>query len=164
MIAVVLEKCAGLDVHRDMVMACLMWGPVNGEAESKLSRFGTTVPELQRLKNWLEEHHCRDVVMESTGTYWEPVFNVLGAEWEEQQRLERLEQLRRLEPEEQQRKQELSPHIIRITLANPQEVKNRRGHKTDKKDAWWLAAVTSLMNVERSGCLGSFLSKRSRRA
>ncbi len=139
MIAVVLEKCAGLDVHRDMVMACLMWGPVNGAAESKLSRFGTTVPELQRLKNWLEEHHCRDVVMESTGAYWEPVFNVLGAEWEEHQRMERLEQLRKLEPDEQQRKQELAPHIVRITLANPQEVKNRRGHKTDKKDAWWLA-------------------------
>ena len=75
MIAVVLEKCAGLDVHRDTVMACLMWGPANGEAQSKIEKFGTTVGELQRLKAWLEEHACRDVVMERTGVYWEPVLS-----------------------------------------------------------------------------------------
>ncbi len=43
---------AGLDVHRDMVMACLMWGAANGEAQWKLHHFGTTAPELQRLKSW----------------------------------------------------------------------------------------------------------------
>jgi transposase len=139
MIAVVLEKCAGLDVHRDTVMACLMWGPANGEAQSKIEKFGTTVGELQRLKAWLEEHACRDVVMESTGVYWEPVFNLLGEEWEEQRKLERLEQQGKLGEKEAERKQEVAQKGIRVTLANPQEVKNRRGHKTDKKDAWWLA-------------------------
>ena len=44
-----------------------------------------------------------------------------------------------LSQQERQRQQEMAARAIRVTLANPQEVKNRRGHKTDKKDAWWLA-------------------------
>jgi transposase len=139
MIAVVLENCAGLDVHRDMVMACLMIGDAAKEAKAEIQKFGTTVGELQRLQGWLEQHHCRDVVMESTGVYWEPVYNLLGAEWDEQRKLERWQQQRTLTAPEQQRKQELRQRAMRVTLANPQEVKNRRGHKTDKKDAWWLA-------------------------
>lgn len=139
MIEVVLENCAGLDVHRDMVMACLLIGDADKEPVAQIQKFGTTVGELERLKGWLEQHGCRDVVMESTGVYWEPVYNLLGAEWDEQRRLERCERQRALTVAEQQHKQELSERAIRITLANPQEVKNRRGHKTDKKDAWWLA-------------------------
>ena len=46
---------------------------------------------------------------------------------------------RALTEEEQQQQQALAQTAIGVTLANPQEVKNRRGHKTDKKDAWWLA-------------------------
>lgn len=84
MIPVVLERCAGLDVHRDIVMACVMWGAANQEAQWEIQRFGTTVGELQRLKAWLERHDCRDVALESTGVYWEPVFNLLGEEWEEE--------------------------------------------------------------------------------
>lgn len=139
MIAVVRENCAGLDVHRDTVMACRMWGPANGEAQWEIQRFGTTVGELQRLKTWLLQHDCREVALESTGVYWEPVFNLLGEEWEEYRKLERRERQGKLEPQEQQRRQELAQQMIQVTLANPQEVKNRRGHKTDKKDAWWLA-------------------------
>src|SRR5258708_31018814 len=77
MISAVRERCAGVDVHRDFVMVCLMWGPAQGEAQWELGRFGTTVPELQQLKVWLVRQGCQDVVMESTGPYWEPVFNVL---------------------------------------------------------------------------------------
>lgn len=139
MIAAVLEKCAGLDVHRDSVMACLMWGPANGEAQWEVQRYGTTVPELLQLKAWLEEHGCREVVIESTGAYWEPVFNILAEEWEQERVLEQLEREGKLGPKEREKKQELAAKSIRTTLANPQEVKNRRGHKTDKKDAWWLA-------------------------
>jgi transposase len=53
MISAVREKCAGLDVHRDFVMVCLMWGPAKGEAQSEMRRFGTTVAELEQLKEWL---------------------------------------------------------------------------------------------------------------
>jgi transposase len=108
MISAVREKCAGLDVHRDFVMACLMWGPAQGEAASDVRRFEATVPGLEQLRQWLTEHGCQDVVAESTGPYWEAVLNVLEGS-------------------------------CRFCLANAQEVKNRRGHKTDKKDAWWLA-------------------------
>jgi transposase len=108
MIAAIRERCAGLDVHRDSVMACGMWGPAKGEAHWEVRRFGTTVAELEKLKEWLIQLECREVVAESTGPYWEPVLNVLEGSCE-------------------------------FRLANPQEVKNRRGHKTDKKDAWWLA-------------------------
>ena len=58
MIAVVLEKCAGLDVHRDSVTACLMWGPAQGEAKWETQRFGTTVAELMKLKEWLEKEEA----------------------------------------------------------------------------------------------------------
>jgi transposase len=108
MISAVRERCAGIDVHRDFVMVCVMWGPAEGEAHWEVRRFGTTVPQLQELKAWLMSQGCAEVVMESTGPYWEPVFNVLE-------------------------------EAVKLCLANPQEVKNRRGHKTDKKDAWWLA-------------------------
>jgi transposase len=108
MISAVREKCAGLDVHRDTVWACVMWGPAQGEAQWEMRRFTTTHAGLEELRQWLEERECVEVVAESTGPYWEPVLNGL----------------------------ELS---CRFRLANPQEVKNRRGHKTDKKDAWWLA-------------------------
>jgi transposase len=139
MIAVVRERCAGIDVHRDMVMTCVMWGAANEEARYEIRKFGTTVGELLELKKWLQEQDIREVVLESTGVYWEPVFNVLGEEWEERQKLERIAAEGQLSEAEQQRQQELAVSEIRVTLANPQEVKNRRGHKTDKKDAWWLA-------------------------
>lgn len=139
MIPVVRENCAGLDVHRDMVMACWMSGAADREAQWEVQKFGTTVGDLLRLKGWLEERGCRDVVVESTGVYWEPVYNVLAEGWEEQRRLERVGQQRKLSEEEQKRQQEMAAKAIRVILANPQEVKNRRGHKTDKKDAWWLA-------------------------
>ena len=139
MIAVVREKGAGIDVHRDMVMVCWMWGAASQEAQWETKKFGTTVGELLQLKGWLQERGCQEVVLESTGVYWEPVFNVLCEEWEELKRLQRVGRERALTQEEQQQQQALAQTAIGVTLANPQEVKNRRGHKTDKKDAWWLA-------------------------
>ena len=158
MITVLLENCAGLDVHRDMVMACAMWGAANQEAHWELQKFGTTITELQRLKAWLQQHECREVVLESTGVYWEPVFNLLGEEWEEHRQLKRREPQGKLTEEEQTRCQQLAQTMILVTLANPQEVKNRRGHKTDKKDAWWLA------HLFRHGMIrASYLPERATR-
>ena len=91
------------------------------------------------MKQWLQHNGCHDVAMESTGAYWEPVFNVLAEEWERWQALAELEKQGPLTEPDQRHKQELESQLIRVVLANPQEVKNRRGHKTDKKDAWWLA-------------------------
>ena len=91
MITVVLENCAGLDVHRDMVMAYALWGAANQEAHWELQKFGTTITELQRLKAWLQQQECREIVLESTGVYGEPVFHLLGEEWEEHRKLKRRE-------------------------------------------------------------------------
>jgi transposase len=74
----------------------------------EIRNFGTTVAELKQARAWILAQGCTDVIMESTGTYGKPVFNVLEGH-------------------------------VRVALANPQEVKARQGHKTDNKDAWWLA-------------------------
>src|SRR5437016_12514289 len=58
-------------------MVCLMIGLAEQKPAGEGRRFGTSVPELNRLKAWLLERGCREAVMESTGSYWKPVFNIL---------------------------------------------------------------------------------------
>ena len=77
MINAVVESCAGIDVGKRFVMVCIMVGPASQEPRSEVRRFGTTMPELERLRLWLQENGCTEVVMESTGSYWKPIFNVL---------------------------------------------------------------------------------------
>jgi len=49
------------------------------ELHTKIKKFGTIVSELERLAAWLAEEGCTHAVMESTGSYWKPVFNLLEA-------------------------------------------------------------------------------------
>ena len=72
-----LERCAGLDVHRDTVAACVRVPGRGGHREQHVRTFGTTAAELLRLREWLEEHRVTDVAMESTGVYWKPIYYVL---------------------------------------------------------------------------------------
>lgn len=74
------ERCAGLDVHKDMVQACARTG--SGKAGRELQKFGTTTPELLRLSDWLRERGVTHVVLEATGVYWKPVWNVLADDFE----------------------------------------------------------------------------------
>jgi transposase len=85
-----------------------MTGPADGEARHETRSFGTTVEQLQQARTWILGEGCTQVIMESTGAYWKPVFNILEGH-------------------------------IQVALANPHEVRARKGHKTDPKDAWWLA-------------------------
>jgi transposase len=77
---VVVERCAGLDVHRDTVVATVR---VPGHGKSRRRRaqetrtFATTIAQLDRLGDWLAECGVTRVGMESTGCYWRPVFYVL---------------------------------------------------------------------------------------
>lgn len=80
MLEVKIERCAGIDVHKKFVMVCVLIGLAHQKPTSEVRRFGTSVPELQRLLAWLLEKGCTDVVMESTGSYWKPVFNILEAD------------------------------------------------------------------------------------
>lgn len=77
---VVCERCAGIDVGKKFIVVCLLTGAANESPEEQIRNFGTTVGELERLRAWLVEHGCTQVVMESTGTYWQPVFNILEEE------------------------------------------------------------------------------------
>ena len=69
-------KCAGLDVHKDTVVACIriQEGP---EAAYQVKTFGTTTKALLELSDWLSEHQVTHVAMEATGVYWKPVWHVL---------------------------------------------------------------------------------------
>jgi transposase len=108
MISAAIERCAGIDVGKKFLAVCVMVGPLEGEPRVEIRKFGTIRAELEGLRDWLKQQGVTHVVMESTGSYWKPVFNVLE-------------------------------DAVRVYLANPQEVKNRKGHKTDNKDGWWLA-------------------------
>jgi len=70
-----IERCAGIDIGKRFLLCCVMTGAAHEEPRSETRRFDTTVPGLKRLRNWLNEERVTDVVMESTGSYWIPVFN-----------------------------------------------------------------------------------------
>lgn len=108
MICAAVERCAGIDVGKTFLAVCVMVGALDGEAQVERRRFGTNRGELENLREWLRQEGVTHAVMESTGSYWKPVFNVLE-------------------------------NSVQVYLANPEEVKGRKGHKTDDKDGWWLA-------------------------
>ena len=73
---VVFPRCAGLDVHKKTVVACVM-AREGRETLRAVQTFGTTTPELLTLQTWLTEHRVTHVAMESTASYWKPVYNLL---------------------------------------------------------------------------------------
>lgn len=71
------ERCCGLDIHKKLIVACLMT-PGRGESRHKeIRRFGTMTADLVALGQWLRAAGCTHVAMESTGIYWRPIFNML---------------------------------------------------------------------------------------
>jgi transposase len=74
---VVHERCAGLAIHKQPVVACLITPGPRGTSEKEVRRFGTMTAELLALADWLAAHAVTDVAMESTGVYWKPVWNLL---------------------------------------------------------------------------------------
>jgi len=76
-IGVVHPICCGLDVHKESISACVIFSDKDGVDQFAVEEFGTFTDELMRLRNWLLDHECPVVAMESTGIYWRPVHNVL---------------------------------------------------------------------------------------
>lgn len=74
---VVVERVAGLDVHKKTVVACVRTPSPGGDRSQEVRTFGTFTRELHGLADWLAEHAVTSVVMESTGVYWRPVWHVL---------------------------------------------------------------------------------------
>ena len=103
---VVHERCCGLDVHKRTVVACVL------TSEGQRTRtFGTTTGELLTLVDWLVSERVTHVAMESTGVFWQPVYNLL----------EGLD--------------------LAVLVVNAQHLKAVPGRKTDVKDAEWIAAL-----------------------
>jgi transposase len=74
---VVVARCAGLDVHKDTVVACVRTSGPGGERVSETRTFGTFTVDLLALRDWLLVHGVTVVGMESTGVFWRPVFYTL---------------------------------------------------------------------------------------
>ena len=102
------ERCCGLDIHKKTIEACFR----SGKKKTHMS-FGTTSAELRKLTMWLVENDCQSVAMESTGSYWKPIFNIL----------------------------ELSGTDMKIIVVNSRHMKNVPGRKTDVNDAEWIAEL-----------------------
>lgn len=111
-----LEICCGLDVHKDMVVACLLKGELGSEPEGEIVEYSTLLSGLDCLKTWLVENDCRDIAMESTGVYWFQIYNVLESMFADE-------------------------GGVHITVTNPRHMKNVPGKKTDTNDARWIAGL-----------------------
>jgi len=114
-----LEVCCGLDVHKEVIVACLLKGSLDEEPEPVIREFTTLLSGLDEFKGWIMENNCRNVAMESTGVYWFPIYNALesilyGDDGKEK---------------------------VNIIVANPHHMKNVPGKKTDVKDAQWIATL-----------------------
>lgn len=76
---VVFKFCAGLDVHKKMIVACVLLSSPEG-LQRHVKTFSTMLVGLEALAAWLAGFGVTHVAMESTGVYWKPVFNVLSTQ------------------------------------------------------------------------------------
>ena len=105
--------CAGLDVHKETVVACVRHHLPDGTAKREVRTFSTTTQGLLDLAAWLAAEGVTHAVMEATGVYWRPVWQILD------------------------------DGDLELILANAQHVKNVPGRKTDVIDAVWLADLAA---------------------
>lgn len=100
----VYARCCGIDVHKKSIVACFKAGK-----QQDIKEFGSTTEDLRTMTQWLLSLQCQMVAMESTASYWKPLYNIF----------------------------ELSglPAIV----VNARDMRNVPGRKTDVKDAEWIA-------------------------
>ncbi|MBD5170270.1 MAG: IS110 family transposase [Oscillibacter sp.] len=110
----ILTCAMGLDVHRDIIVACLAKGEIGSDPEIEIRSFSTLIPEMKKLRDWVIESDCRHVAMESTGIYWQPIYEMLEPCFEGE---------------------------INILVVNARHMKNVPGRKTDMRDAQWIATL-----------------------
>jgi len=79
---VIVERSAGLDVHKAQVTACVRVPSEDGERRSEVREFSTMVGGLLVLRDWLKAHGVTQVAMEATSVYWKPVWAVLEDDFE----------------------------------------------------------------------------------
>ena len=108
---VVYERCAGLDIHKKLIVACVLVSEAAGAPRKQIRSFGTMTGDLLALRAWLAEQGVQQIAMEATGIYWRPLYNVLeDASW-------------------------------RLLLVNARHIKAVLGKKTDVRDCEWIAEL-----------------------
>lgn len=100
----VYDKCCGIDVHKKLIVACFKYGK-----KQEVREFGATTRELLKLADWLGSGGCEMVAMESTASYWKPLYNILESS------------------------------SLNAMVVNARHMKAVPGRKTDVKDAEWIA-------------------------
>lgn len=109
---VVFSTCCGIDVHKSFLVATVIkTQSTKLQPLYEKKRFSTFNSDLNRLADWLLQHECLDVCMESTGKYWVPVFNILERRG------------------------------LKVVIANPKWVKAVKGNKDDTKDSKWIGEL-----------------------
>ena len=98
------DKCCGIDVHKKLIVACFKKGN-----RQEVREFGATTRELLILADWLKDGGCEMTVMESTASYWRPLYNILESSG------------------------------LKAMVVNAHHMKAVPGRKTDVKDAEWIA-------------------------
>ncbi|WP_106625898.1 IS110 family RNA-guided transposase [Selenomonas massiliensis] len=101
---VLYERCCGIDVHKRVLVCCLKCGN-----KQEIRTFDSNNDEIRELTKWLQQRKCQIIAMESTGSYWKPLYNIF----------------------------ELSG--LDAIVANARDIKNVPGRKTDIGDAEWIA-------------------------
>jgi transposase len=79
---IIYKRCCGLDVHKKVIVACLLLLDADGELRQEIRKFGTMTKDLLELLDWLQQAGCTHVAMESTGVYWKPIYNILEGQLE----------------------------------------------------------------------------------
>jgi transposase len=74
-------RCAGLDVHKKTVVACVLVSRPEGGVEKHTATFGTMTPDLLALSDWLQGLEVTHAAMESTGVYWRPIYQLLEGQF-----------------------------------------------------------------------------------
>ena len=79
---VLYPRCCGLDIHKKFVVACLLITAADGQVERTVRSFSTLTDDVLALSDWLRDAGCTHVAMESTSTYWRPIYNLLEGQFE----------------------------------------------------------------------------------
>lgn len=79
---VMYARCCGLDIHKKLVVACLITPGRGTTAQKEIRTFGTMTDDLLALGDWLAGAGCTHVAMESTSVYWKPIYNLLEGAFE----------------------------------------------------------------------------------
>src|SRR5262245_16138753 len=79
---VIVSRGCALEVHRSLIVACLMTGEPGQRAHTQTRSYSAMKCDLEALRDWLKAEGCTDVAMESSGVYWKPVYNLLEGHFE----------------------------------------------------------------------------------